>query len=726
MNAHTKEGEWGHCKNIGTHFAMAVSDRQLSQTTLKTLIHIFIMQQGSIGVTTENIFPVIKKFLYSDHEIFLREMVSNAVDATQKIKTLAERGEFKGELGDLTVRVALDKKAGTITISDHGLGMTEEEIDKYINQIAFSGVNDFLEKYKDNANNIIGHFGLGFYSSFMVSKKVEIITRSYKEGAKAVKWSCDGSPAYTIEDAEREQRGSDIVLHIDDDCKEFLEKSKIQSLLNKYCKFMPVPVAFGKKTTWKDGKEQETEEDNVINNVEPLWTKTPSTLKDEDYKNFYRTLYPMQDEPLFWIHLNVDYPFNLTGILYFPRIKSNIELQRNKIQLYCNQVFVTDQVEGIVPEFLTLLHGVIDSPDIPLNVSRSYLQSDREVKKISTYITKKVSDRLTAIFKEDRKEFEEKWDNLKLFINYGMLSEENFYDKAKDFALLKDIEGKFFTFEEYKTLIKDNQTDKEGQLVYLYATNKEDQYSYIEAAKEKGYSVLMLDGELDVPVISMLEQKFEKSRFTRVDSDVIDRLIVKEEAKENALESNERDNLSAVFNASLPALEKAEFMVDVQPLGATTQPVVITQNEYMRRMKEMSRFQAGMNFYAQMPDSYNLVLNSDHPLIAKVLDDCKAKTANELHPIECELKGLQARIAALRQEQGKKKPEEITQEEKDDLQNTQKQVDEQQSKKKGILAEYAKGNDIVHQLIDLALLQNGMLKGAALNAFLKRSVDIIK
>ncbi len=726
MNAHTKEGEWGHCKNIGTHFAMAVSDRQLSQTTLKTLIHIFIMQQGSIGVTTENIFPVIKKFLYSDHEIFLREMVSNAVDATQKIKTLAERGEFKGELGDLTVRVALDEKAGTITISDHGLGMTEEEIDKYINQIAFSGVNDFLEKYKDNANNIIGHFGLGFYSSFMVSKKVEIITRSYKEGAKAVKWSCDGSPAYTIEDAEREQRGSDIVLHIDDDCKEFLEKSKIQSLLNKYCKFMPVPVAFGKKTTWKDGKEQETEEDNVINNVEPLWTKTPSTLKDEDYKNFYRTLYPMQDEPLFWIHLNVDYPFNLTGILYFPRIKSNIELQRNKIQLYCNQVFVTDQVEGIVPEFLTLLHGVIDSPDIPLNVSRSYLQSDREVKKISTYITKKVSDRLTAIFKEDRKEFEEKWDNLKLFINYGMLSEENFYDKAKDFALLKDVEGKFFTFEEYKTLIKDNQTDKEGQLVYLYATNKEDQYSYIEAAKEKGYSVLMLDGELDVPVISMLEQKFEKSRFTRVDSDVIDRLIVKEEAKENALESNERDNLSAVFNASLPALEKAEFMVDVQPLGATTQPVVITQNEYMRRMKEMSRFQAGMNFYAQMPDSYNLVLNSDHPLIAKVLDDCKAKTANELHPIECELKGLQARIAALRQEQGKKKPEEITQEEKDDLQNTQKQVDEQQSKKKGILAEYAKGNDIVHQLIDLALLQNGMLKGAALNAFLKRSVDIIK
>lgn len=684
------------------------------------------MQKGNIGVTTENIFPVIKKFLYSDHEIFLREMVSNAVDATQKMKTLADKGEFKGELGDLTVRIAIDEKAGTITISDHGIGMTEEEIDKYINQIAFSGVNDFLEKYKDNANNIIGHFGLGFYSSFMVSKKVDIITRSYKDGAKAVKWTCDGSPAYEIDDAERESRGSDIVLHIDDDCKEFLEKSKIQELLNKYCKFLPVPVAFGKKTEWKDGKQVDTEEDNIINNVEPLWTKVPSTLKDEDYKSFYRTLYPMQDEPMFWIHLNVDYPFNLTGILYFPRIKSNIDLQRNKIQLYCNQVFVTDQVEGIVPEFLTLLHGVIDSPDIPLNVSRSYLQSDRDVKKISTYITKKVSDRLQSIFKEDRKGYEEKWDDLKLFINYGMLSEESFYDRAKDFALMKDTEGKFFTFDEYKTLIKDNQTDKDGQLVYLYATAKDDQYSYIEAAKAKGYSILLLDGQLDVPVISMLEQKLEKSRFTRVDSDIIDRLIVKEDLKKNELGDDERDNLSSVFRSQIPSLDKVEFYVEVQSLGETASPVTITQSEYMRRMKDMSRFQPGMNFYAQMPDSYSLVLNSDHALIKKVLDDCNENTAEALKPVVSEIKGQEARLAAIRQNQSKKNPEEITQDEKDDLQNTEKAVNEQRDKKKDILTEYAKGNSIVHQLIDLALLQNGMLKGASLDAFLKRSIELIK
>ena len=683
------------------------------------------MQKGNIGVTTENIFPVIKKFLYSDHEIFLREMVSNAVDATQKMKTLAESGEFKGELGDLTVRVSVDEKAGTITISDHGIGMTEAEIDKYINQIAFSGVNDFLEKYKDNANNIIGHFGLGFYSSFMVSKKVEIITRSYREDAVAVKWSCDGSPAYEIDEAEKAERGSDIILYIDDDCKEFLEKFKIQELLNKYCKFMPVPLAFGKKTEWKDGKQVDTDEDNIINSVEPLWTKTPSTLKDEDYKSFYRTLSPMQDEPLFWIHLNVDYPFNLTGILYFPRIKSNIELQRNKIQLFCNQVFVTDQVEGIVPDFLTLLHGVIDSPDIPLNVSRSYLQSDRDVKKISTYITKKVSDRLQAIFKENRKEFEEKWDDLKLFINYGMLSEESFYDRAKDFALMKDCEGKYFTFEEYKTLIKDNQTDKDGQLIYLYATNKDDQFSYIEAAKEKGYSVLMLDGQLDVPVISMLEQKLEKSRFTRVDSDVIDRLIVKEDARKSDMADDERDNLSVVFKSQMPTVEHAEFMVDVQALGETSQPVMITQNEWMRRMKDMSRFQPGMNFYAQMPDSFSLVLNSDHPLIKRVLDDCKQNTDEQLKPVVSELKGQEARLAALRQSQDKKKPEEISQEEKDDMQNTEKAVSEQKDKKQSILSAYAKGNDTVHQLIDLALLQNGMLKGAALNEFIKRSVTIL-
>ncbi len=684
------------------------------------------MQKGNIGVTTENIFPVIKKFLYSDHEIFLREMVSNAVDATQKIKTLADKGDFKGELGDLTVRVSVDEKAGTITISDHGIGMTEEEIDKYINQIAFSGVNDFLEKYKDNANNIIGHFGLGFYSSFMVSKRVDIITRSYKDGAKAVKWTCDGSPAYEIDEAEKAERGSDIVLHIDDDCKEYLDKYKIQELLNKYCKFMPVPVACGKKSEWKDGKQVETDEDNIINSVEPLWTKTPSTLKDEDYKSFYRTLYPMQDEPMFWIHLNVDYPFNLTGILYFPRIKSNIDLQRNKIQLYCNQVFVTDQVEGIVPEFLTLLHGVIDSPDIPLNVSRSYLQSDRDVKKISTYITKKVADRLQSIFKEDRKAYEEKWDDLKLFINYGMLSDESFYDRAKDFALMKDTEGKYFTFDEYKTLIKDNQTDKNGQLVYLYATDKEEQYSYIESAKAKGYSVLMLDGQLDVPVIQMLEQKFEKSMFTRVDSDIIDRLIVKEDAKKSDLADDDRDNLSAVFRSQMPKLEKTEFNVEVQALGEQSQPVVITQSEYMRRMKDMSRFQPGMNFYAQMPDSYTLVLNSDHPLVKNVLKDCTDNTTEELKPVLSEMKGQQARLAALRQNRDKKKPEEITEEEKNDLSATEKAIEEQRTQRNDILAAYAKGNSIVHQLIDLALLQNGMLKGEALDKFLKRSVELIK
>src|SRR5574344_1490427 len=685
-----------------------------------------MMQKGNIGVTTENIFPVIKKFLYSDHEIFLREMVSNAVDATQKIKTLAEKGDFKGELGELKVSVSVNEKKGTITISDNGIGMTEEEIDKYINQIAFSGVSDFLDKYKDNANAIIGHFGLGFYSAFMVSKKVEIVTKSYQDDAKAVKWSCDGSPAFEIEDTKKEGRGSDIILYIDDDCKEFLDKNKIEGLLNKYCKFMPVPIICGKKTEWKDGKQQETEEDNIINNVEPLWTKTPSTLKDEDYKKFYQTLYPMQDEPLFWIHLNVDYPFNLTGILYFPRIKSNIELQRNKIQLYCNQVFVTDQVEGIVPDFLTLLHGVIDSPDIPLNVSRSYLQSDGDVKKISTYITKKVADRLQSIFKEDRKGYEEKWDNLKIFINYGMLSQEDFYDRAKDFALLKDTDNKFFTFDEYKALIKDNQTDKDGNLIYLYANNMEEQYTYIEAAKNKGYNVILLDGQLDVPVISMLEQKFEKSRFTRVDSDIIDRLIVKEDVKTSDLDSDKRDNLSSVFSTQMPKLEKIEFNVEVQSLGENSQPVIVTQSEYMRRMKDISKFQSGMSFYAEMPDSYSLVLNSDHPLIKKVLDDAEAHTSETLKPIEAEIKGQQARLAALHQEQGKKKPEEITQEEKDDLQNTEKSVNEQRDKKQGIIADYAKDKAIVHQLIDLALLQNGMLKGAALDSFLKRSVDLIK
>jgi molecular chaperone HtpG len=589
-------------------------------------------------------------------------------------------------------------------------------------------VNDFLEKYKDNANNIIGHFGLGFYSSFMVSKKVEIVTRSYKDDAKAVKWSCDGSPAYEIDEAEKEDRGSDIILYLDDDCKEFLEKQKIQELLNKYCKFMAVPIAFGKKQEWSSDEKKmvDTAEDNIINNVEPLWTKAPSALKDEDYKSFYRTLYPMSDEPMFWIHLNVDYPFNLTGILYFPRIKSNIDLQRNKIQLYCNQVFVTDQVEGIVPEFLTLLHGVIDSPDIPLNVSRSYLQSDRDVKKISTYITKKVADRLQSIFKEDRKAYEEKWDDLKLFINYGMLSEESFYDRAKEFALMKDTDGKYFTFDEYKTLIEGAQKDKDDMLVYLYATDKEEQYSYIQAAKDKGYSVLLLDGQLDVPAIQMLEQKFEKSRFTRVDADIVERLIVKDDTPKTELSEDETANLSSVFRSQMPKMEKTEFMIEVQSLGADARPVMMTQNEYMRRMKEMSRFQPGMNFYAQMPDSMNLVLNADHPLVKGVLADCKSATEEALKPVESELKGQEARLAAIRQAQEKKKADELTQEEKDDKANTEKAVQEQKDKKQQILADYAKGNSIVHQLIDLALLQNGMLKGEALDKFLKRSIELIK
>jgi len=684
------------------------------------------MQKGNIGVTTENIFPVIKKFLYSDHDIFLREMVSNAVDATQKLKTLAATGDFKGDLGDLTVRITLDEKAGKLTISDRGIGMTAEEIEKYINQIAFSGVNDFLEKYQDKAEAIIGHFGLGFYSSFMVAKKVEIITKSYREGSKAVKWSCDGSPEYTLEDADKADRGSDIVLYIDDDCKEFLQKSKIEELLNKYCKFMAVPVAFGKKTEWKDGKSVETDEDNIINDVEPLWVKAPSSLKDEDYKKFYQTLFPMNDEPLFWIHLNVDYPFNLTGILYFPRIKNNIELQRNKIQLYCNQVFVTDQVEGIVPEFLTLLHGVIDSPDIPLNVSRSYLQSDSNVKKIASYITKKVADRLQSIFKEDRKEYEKKWDDLKLFINYGMLSEADFYDRAKDFALIKDTEGKYFTLDEYKTLVKDNQTDKEGVLVNLYTTNKEEQYTYIEAAKQKGYSIIDASGQLDVPMLSMLEQKLEKTRYVRVDSDIIDRIIQKEDAPKNNLSEEETDNLSETFRSQMPKIQKAEFNIEVQALGESFQPVLITQNEYMRRMKEMSQFQQGMGFYAQMPDAYNFVLNADHPLIKRVLDEVTEGTTKELEPIASELKGQKARLAALQQSQSKKKAEELTQEEKDDVQNTQKSISELQDKKKTVIEACAKDNEVVHQLIDLALLQNGMLQGAALDKFLKRSVSLIK
>ena len=622
-------------------------------------------QKGNIGVTTENIFPVIKKFLYSDHEIFLREMVSNAVDATQKLKTLAAQGDFKGELGDLAVQVKLDEKANTLTIVDRGIGMTEEEIEKYINQIAFSGVTDFLDKYKDKANAIIGHFGLGFYSSFMVSDRVDIITKSYKEGSKAVKWTCDGSPSYEISDAEKEDRGSEIVLHISEDCKEFLEKNKIQQLLDKYCKFMPVPVTFGKKQEWKDGKMVDTEEDNLVNSIEPLWTKTPSSLKDEDYKKFYHDLFPMNDDPLFWIHLNVDYPFNLTGILYFPHIKDNIDMQRNKIQLYCNQVFVTDQVEGIVPDFLTLLHGVIDSPDIPLNVSRSYLQSDSNVKKISTYISKKVSDRLASIFKNDRKQFEEKWDDIKIFINYGMLSESDFYDKAKTFALLKDTEGKFYTFEEYQTLIKGEQTDKDGNLIYLYANNKDDQYSYIDAANAKGYNVLLMDGQLDPAMCNLYEEKLSSDgengkggcRFTRVDSDVVDKLIVKSDEKKEELPEDDKKALTETFKNALPKLDKIEFNIEPQALGETAAPVIMTQSEYMRRMKDMSRLQPGMAFYGEMPTMLNLVLNTDHPLIKSSIKDAKT--------------------------------------------------------------------EVVSQLIDLALLQNGLLRGEALNKFVKRSIELI-
>lgn len=683
------------------------------------------MQKGNIGVTTENIFPVIKKFLYSDHEIFLRELVSNAVDATQKLKTYASKGDFKGELGDLTIHVSLDKDKGTLTISDRGLGMTEEEIDKYINQIAFSGANDFLDKYKDDANAIIGHFGLGFYSSFMVAKKVEILTKSYRDDAPAVRWTCDGSPTYEIEPAERDGRGTDIILHIDDDCKEFLEKGKIQELLTKYCRFLPIPVAFGKKTEWKDGKQVDTDEDNIVNDTTPLWTRKPAELKEEDYKKFYRDLYPMSDEPLFWIHLNVDYPFNLTGVLYFPKIKSNIELHRNKIQLYCNQVYVTDQVENIVPDFLTLLHGVIDSPDIPLNVSRSYLQSDANVKKISTYITKKVSDRLASLFKNDRKDFEGKWDDLKIFIHYGMLTEPDFYDKAKAFALLKDVDGKYFTYDEYRDLIKATQTDKDGNLVYLYASHLDEQYSYIEAALAKGYSVLLMDGDLDIALVGMLEQKFEKSRFARVDGDTIDRLILKEDVKDSGLSAEESTGLSALFTTQMPKLDKIEFHVEVASLGETAAPVLITQSEYMRRMKEMSRLQAGMSFYGEMPSMMSVVLNADHRLVKRVLDDMKAHTSDALVPIEAELKGLHARHAALEQAQQKKKADEITQEDRDNLSQCNKDIAAQEEKKTKILSDYGAGQAVVHQLIDIALLQNGLLKGRALDQFLKRSVELI-
>lgn len=627
-------------------------------------------QKGKIGVTTENIFPIIKKFLYSDHEIFLRELVSNAVDASQKLKTYASLGEFKGELGDLKVEVKIDKENGTLTISDKGIGMTNEEIDKYINQIAFSSANEFLDKYKKDANSIIGHFGLGFYSAFMVSKKVEVITKSFKEDAEAVKWSCDGSPEYTIEKVDKADRGTDIVLYIDDENKNFLETAEIDKLLKKYCRFLPIPIIFGKKTEWKDGKSVETDEDNQINDTNPLWTRKPADLTDEDYKSFYQSLYPFSDEPMFWIHLNVDYPFTLTGILYFPQIKSNIDLNKNKIQLYSNQVFVTDSVEGIVPEFLTLMHGVIDSPDIPLNVSRSYLQSDQNVKKISNHITKKVADRLEEIFKSDRTQFEEKWDSLKLFVEYGILTDEKFYDRAQKFCLLKNTDGKTYTFEEYKTLISANQTDKDGNLIYLYTSNKEEQYTYINNAKEKGYDVILFDGQLDVHMASMLEQKFEKSRFVRVDSDTVDNLILKADAKEVNLTDQQKEELSEAFKSQLPKLDKIEFTVDYKALEAKDQPIQITQNEFMRRMKDMSAMQSGMAVYGDMPHYYNLVLNTEHPLIKTIMNSIDGKD-------------------------------------------------------KEAVLEYAAGDKNIRQLIDLALLSNNMLKGEALNNFIKRNIESI-
>lgn len=680
-------------------------------------------KQGNIGVTSENIFPIIKKFLYSDHEIFLRELVSNAVDATQKLKTLSSVGEFKGEMGDLTIQVKFDDEK--ITISDRGIGMTAEEIDKYINQIAFSGAEEFVEKYKNDAASIIGHFGLGFYSSFMVSKRVEIITQSHKEGAVPVKWSCEGNPEYTLEETTKEGRGTDIILYIDDENKDFLNKEKLNGLLTKYCRFLPIPIAFGKKQEWKDGNYIDTEEDNIVNDTTPAWVRKPSEMTDEDYKKFYRDLYPMSEEPLFWIHLNVDYPFNLTGILYFPKIKNNIELQRNKIQLYCNQVFVTDSVEGIVPDFLMLLHGVLDSPDIPLNVSRSYLQSDQNVKKISNHITKKVADRLEEIFKNERSQFEEKWNSLKLFIQYGMLTDEKFYDRASKICLLQDVDDKYFTFEEYNTLVKENQTNKDGNLIYLYTNSKEDQYSYIQAAKDKGYSVLVMDGQLDVHQVGQLEQKFEKTQFVRVDSDTVENLIRKEENQAVSLNEEQQTALQEMFKSQMPKIEKADFYVTFEALGENANPVMLTQGEYMRRMREMAAMQGGMSFYGELPDSYNLVLNTDHSLVKTVLAEEEASCSEKLAPIAADIKGWEARHSDLLDVQNKKKPEEITSAEKEDMDNTNQKLEELKGQRNAILAEYAATNKMVSQLIDLALLGNGMLKGEALSQFIKRSIQMI-
>lgn len=681
------------------------------------------METGKIGVTTENIFPIIKKFLYSDHEIFLRELISNAVDATQKLKTMAVAGDYKGTIGDTTIRVSVDKKKKTIKVSDSGVGMTKEEIDKYLNQIAFSSANDFLDKYKDQSSAIIGHFGLGFYSSFMVSDKVEVISKSCKEGEKAVKWTCDGSPEFSIEEVEKETIGTDVILYIDKESKDFLDENKIEQLLKKYCKFLPVEIAFGKETEWKDGKSVDTGKDKIINNVKPAWTLKPADLKEEDYNKFYRELYPMGDDPLFYIHLNVDYPFKLTGILYFPRIKSNIEIQKNKIQLYSNQVFVTDSVEGIVPEFLTLLHGVIDSPDIPLNVSRSYLQSDSNVKKISSHITKKVADRLSDIFKNNREEFEKKWDNLKLFIEYGMITEEKFYEKASKFALFKNTDDKYFTFEEYEKIIKENQTDKNSTLIYLYSTNKTDQYSYIEKAKNKGYDVVLLDGQLDVHLINQLESKLKDSRFVRVDSDVIDKLILKEDTRTSKLTEDQKEDLKSVFNVS--GKSKEIYNVVFESLDENDAPVTITQSEFMRRMKDMSQMGGGMNFYGELPDSYNLVINPNHHIVNKIAEDLQIKEGSRLEENNKDRKRIKEEISFTEQEHKKKKPEEISQVEKDDLEKLRKELSVVENARKDILEGYGAGNKVVKQLIDLSLLANNMLRGEELSTFVKRSVDLL-
>lgn len=679
-------------------------------------------KSGKIGVTTENIFPVIKKFLYSDHEIFLRELVSNAVDATQKLRTLSSFGEYKGELGELRVSVSIDKKAGTLTVSDHGIGMTADDIDKYINQIAFSGAEEFLEKYKNDANAIIGHFGLGFYSAFMVAKKVEINSLSYKEGAEAVRWSCDGSPEFTMEPSDKAERGTDIVLYIDDENKEFLEKARIETLLKKYCRFLPVPVQFGMEQEWKDGAMKDTDRPNIVNITEPAWTRKPSDLTDEDYRKFYHELYPGQDDPLFWIHLNVDYPFHLTGILYFPKIKNNIDVTRNRIQLYCNQVYVTDSVEGVVPEFMMLMQGVIDSPDIPLNVSRSYLQSDTAVKKISGYITKKVASRLDELFRADRKEFESKWDDIKLFIEYGMLTDEKFGDAAMKFALVKDTEGKYFTMEEYKQLIEPNQTDREGNVVFLYSTDTTAQYNYIKAATDRGYDVLVMDGQLDTHFVGLLEHKIEKSRFVRVDSDVIDNLIPKDERKEVDLTDVQREILISVFQSQLPKTDKAQFFVTFEAMKPTDSPIVITQDEYMRRMKEMAALQPGLNFYGEMPDSYSLRVNTENPVVQHMADRAYAALTDSVKPL---LDEIEANNAKIKEAEEDKSGENADEKHK---QTDTLRADNDANRKKlvELASEYAKGEPVVGQLIDLALLANGMLRGEQLAHFIERSTELLK